>query len=104
MYGPIPQIVWINPGDAADRGIREGDIVEIFNELGSVMLRAKLTEKILVGNLWAPRPLIGLNRNPLNILAPGTSQKIGGGPVFNSIKVKIKLANHSQRVVIDAAE
>lgn len=91
VYGPIPQIVWINPKEAADRAIQDGDIVEIFNELGSVMLRAKLTEKISAGNLWAPRPLIGLNGNPLNILAPGTFQKIGGGPIFNSIKVKIKL-------------
>jgi hypothetical protein len=42
--------------------------------------------------------LTGLNGNPLNILAPGTSQNIGGGPVFNSIKVKIKPGNFSERV------
>jgi hypothetical protein len=64
-----------------------------------VTLRAKLTEKISAGNLWAPRPSIGLNGNPLNILAPGTFQEIGGGPIFNSIKVQIKFGNHSERVV-----
>lgn len=90
VYGPIPQIVWINPEEASDHGIGPGDIVEIFNALGSVLLRAHLTEKIPAGSLWAPRPVIGLNGNPLNILAPGTAQKIGGGPIFNSIKVKIK--------------
>lgn len=93
VYGPIPPVVWINPNDAADRGIQDGDPVEIFNELGSVILKAKLTEKISTATLWAPRPLIGLNGSPLNILAPGTSQNIGGGPVFNSIKVKIKPEN-----------
>jgi anaerobic selenocysteine-containing dehydrogenase len=98
VYGPIPQIVWINPNDAADREIQDGDIVEVFNELGSVTLRAKLTEKISASTLWAPRPLIGLNGNPLNILAPGTSQNIGGGPVFNSIKVQITPGNYSERV------
>ncbi len=98
VYGPIPQIVWINPNEATDLGIQDEDIVEIYNELGSVTLRAKLTEKISTSILWAPRPLIGLNGNPLNILSPGTSQNIGGGPVFNSIKVKIKPGNYSERV------
>ena len=91
VYGPIPRIVWINPTDAVDRGIRDGDMVEIYNELGRVVLKAELTEKISHGNLWAPRPLIGLNHEPLNILAPSAFQKIGGGPIFNSIKVKMKL-------------
>jgi anaerobic selenocysteine-containing dehydrogenase len=98
VYGPIPQVIWINPNEAADLGIQDEDIVEIYNELGSVTLRAKLTEKISTSTLWAPRPLIGLNGNPLNILSPGTSQNIGGGPVFNSIKVKIKPGNYSERV------
>ncbi len=93
VYGPIPRVVWINPYDAADSGIKDGDTVEIFNELGSVVLKAKLTEKISVATLWTPRPVIGLNGSPLNMLAPGTPQKIGGGPVFNSIKVKIKPEN-----------
>jgi anaerobic selenocysteine-containing dehydrogenase len=104
VYGPIPAIVWINPAEAAERGIRAGDFVEIFNELGKVVLRAKITEKISAGSLWAPRPLIGLNGNPLNILAPGTSQGIGGGPIFNSIKVKIKLANHCEHAVDGTTE
>jgi len=98
VYGPIPQIVWINPNEATDLGIQDEDIVVIYNELGSVTLRAKLTERISASTLWAPRPLIGLNGNPLNILASGTSQNIGGGPVFNSIKVKIKPGNFSERV------
>jgi anaerobic selenocysteine-containing dehydrogenase len=99
VYGPIPQIVWINPKEAANREIRDGDLVEIYNELGSVLLRAKLTEKTSPGNLWAPRPLIGLDGSPLNILAPGAYQKIGGGPIFNSIRVKIKIGSHSEGVV-----
>jgi anaerobic selenocysteine-containing dehydrogenase len=51
---------------------------------------AKVTDKVLTGTLWAPRPLTGLNGVPLNALVPGTSQGIGGGPIFNSVKVKIK--------------
>jgi len=90
VYGPIPQIVWINPNEATDLGIQDGDIVEVFNELGSVTLKAELTDKVSIGILWSPRPLIGLNGSPLNTLAPSTPQEIGGGPIFNSIKVKIR--------------
>jgi anaerobic selenocysteine-containing dehydrogenase len=90
VYGPIPQIVWINPNDAKKLDIRDGEIVEIFNELGTVTLNVEITDKVSIGMLWAPRPLIGLNGVPLNSLVPGTPQEIGGGPAFNSVKVKIK--------------
>jgi anaerobic selenocysteine-containing dehydrogenase len=90
VYGPIPEIVWINPIDAEKLGIQDGKTVEVFNDFGNVVLKAKVTDKISIGTFWAPRPLTGLNGEPLNSLAPGITQKIGGGPIFNSIKVRIK--------------
>ena len=90
VYGPIPEIVWINLKDAEKIGIKDGKIVEVFNDFGNVVLKAKVTDKISIGTFWAPRPLTGLNGEPLNSLAPGIAQKIGGGPIFNSIKVRIK--------------
>ncbi len=89
VFGPIPQIVWINPMDAEKLNIQDGKIVTIFNDFGNVVLKAKVTDKISKGNLWAPRPLTGLNGEALNSLAPGIAQKIGKGPIFNSIKVRI---------------
>jgi anaerobic selenocysteine-containing dehydrogenase len=90
VYGPIPQIVWINPKDAEKLGIQDGEIVGIFNKLGTVTIKAEITDKVSIGTLWAPRPLTGLNGVPLNVLVPGTPQEIGGGRAFNSVKVKIK--------------
>lgn len=90
VYGPIPRIVRVNPEDARRLGLRDGDVAEVFNRLGSVTLRAELTDKVAIGTLWTPRPLIGLNGSPLNVLAPGTSQEIGGGPIFNSVEVDIR--------------
>ncbi|MCB2146340.1 MAG: molybdopterin-dependent oxidoreductase [Deltaproteobacteria bacterium] len=92
VYGPIPQVVWVNPEDAANRSIEENDRVAVFNELGTVTLHAKVTAKVPAGTLWAPRPLIGLNGVPLNALVPGLAQKIGDGPIFNSVRVKIEAA------------
>ena len=90
VFGPIPQVVWVHPEDAAHRSIEDNDVVAVFNELATVTLRAKVTDRVLPGTLWAPRPLTGLNGVPLNALVPGISQGIGGGPIFNSVKVKIK--------------
>lgn len=90
VYGPIPQHVWINLRDAAGLSIKHNDRITIYNDLGKVMLHAIVTNDVPQGVLWAPRPLTGLEDNPLNSLAEGNPQSIGGGPRFNSIKVKIK--------------
>jgi anaerobic selenocysteine-containing dehydrogenase len=90
VYGPIPQIVWINPVDADTFGIKSGENVTLFNELGAVTVEASVTEKVSKGVLWSPRPLIGKNGVPLNNLASDDPQVLGAGPRFNSIRVKIR--------------
>lgn len=98
VYGPIPRIVWINTQDAEKLGIREGDTIELYNKLGAVEVKATVTDKIPPRVLWSPKLLIGLNRKPLNILTPGTTQKIGGGPIFNSTIVKVRAKTVKLRV------
>ena len=44
-----PHAVWINPQDARARGIQHGDRVEVHNQCGSVVLPAKVTERIMPG-------------------------------------------------------
>lgn len=46
-YSPV----WINPKDAAARGIQDGDIIRIYNELGSVLGGACVTEGVIAGSL-----------------------------------------------------
>jgi len=48
MYEPV----WINPADAAARGIKNGDVVKIFNERGGVLGGAYLTERIMPGVIY----------------------------------------------------
>lgn len=90
VYGPIPEIVWINPVDAGSLGIENGDDVTIFNEFGALTVEAITTEKVSKGVLWSPRPLTGKNSVPLNSLASSNPQILGAGPRFNSTRVKIK--------------
>ena len=44
-----PDDVWMNPADAAARGIANGDRVRVFNDRGSTMLPVKVTRRIMPG-------------------------------------------------------
>jgi anaerobic selenocysteine-containing dehydrogenase len=44
--------VWINPGDAAKRGIKDGDIVKVFNERGVVLCGARVWERMSPGVIY----------------------------------------------------
>ena len=47
-YEPL----WIHPVDAAERGIENGDVVSIYNEKGSVLGGAYVTERIMPGVVY----------------------------------------------------
>jgi len=44
--------MWINPREAAKRGIQPGDIVKIFNERGIVLAGAYVTERLREGVVY----------------------------------------------------
>ena len=50
--GYLYEPVWINPGDARTRGIREGDIVKVYNERGAVLAGAYVTERVIAGAVY----------------------------------------------------
>jgi anaerobic selenocysteine-containing dehydrogenase len=89
IYGSIPPIIWINSQDAAERDISNGDLVEIYNELGRLELQANVTDNVPKHVLWTPRQGTGIKGNPQNWIIPSITQHIGGGPIFNSTMVKI---------------
>ncbi|MBN1188902.1 MAG: molybdopterin-dependent oxidoreductase [Dehalococcoidales bacterium] len=47
--GYLYEPVWINPRDAAERNIRDGDVVRIFNHRGAVLGGARVTQRIMTG-------------------------------------------------------
>jgi len=49
------QTVWINPADAEERGIANGDEVFVYNDRGTVRLEAKVTERIAPGVMSIPQ-------------------------------------------------
>jgi anaerobic dimethyl sulfoxide reductase subunit A len=44
-----PQTLWINSIDARARNIKNGESVKIFNQRGQVVIKAKVTERIMPG-------------------------------------------------------
>jgi trimethylamine-N-oxide reductase (cytochrome c) len=48
FYEPL----WISPADAGKRGIQSGDIVKIFNERGTVLAGARVTQRIMAGTVY----------------------------------------------------
>ena len=45
QYHPI----WLHPSEAEKRGIKDGDVVNIFNDRGVVLAGAYITERIMPG-------------------------------------------------------
>jgi anaerobic selenocysteine-containing dehydrogenase len=71
--------VWIHPVEAAKKGIKSGDIVMIYNDLGAVLGGAYVTERIVPGSVYmdhgAQLDLISLDPpidrgGSINILTP----------------------------------
>jgi anaerobic selenocysteine-containing dehydrogenase len=46
-------ILGINPVDAQSRGIKDGDIVKVFNDRGALLCAAEVTERTTPGMVWS---------------------------------------------------
>ena len=44
--------MWIHPGDAKARGIKQDDIVRGYNERGAVLFGARVTERVMPGVVY----------------------------------------------------
>ncbi len=81
----------IHPEDASKRGIENGDTVRVFNERGSVVLRAELTDDMRPGIViflhgwWASR----IGGSSANALTPDTLADLGGGSTLHDTWVDV---------------
>jgi anaerobic selenocysteine-containing dehydrogenase len=90
VYGPLPSIVLINPGDAETQSVREDDALELVNDNGSIKLVAKISDSIPKGVLWSPKECRDLNGKPQNTIVPDATQQIGGGSTYNTTIVRVR--------------
>jgi trimethylamine-N-oxide reductase (cytochrome c) len=101
QYEPL----WLNPRDAEARGIKDGDIVKIFNERGAVLAGAYVAERIMEGAVSIDHgarydPIIPgeLDRGgAINTITPHkTTSKHATGMVCSSFLVEVEKVTSEQ--------
>ena len=86
----------LHPGDAAARGIGDGDQVRLWNDLGELVLRATLDEALQLGVASLPKGQWfehGDGRATVNLLVPRHVDALAGGACFNDARVEAARAD-----------
>jgi len=89
IYGSIPSELHIGTEDAEKLNLKSGDLVEIYNERGSAILRVKIDPGIGKGVAWLPRHAVTLKRGRISVLMDDGIDLFGGA-ILNSTRIKIK--------------
>ncbi len=89
----LEPLLEINPKDAEERGISNGDLVKVENERGCIFIKAKVLDSVLPGvvvstGLWWRENY--KNGGGINVLTPDNLSDIGGGATFFSASVEVK--------------
>jgi len=92
-----PHRMWINPQDAKQRNINNGDEVEVFNQRGRLKIKAKLTERIMPGVVaipqggWWEADQDGVDRRGnINVLTAQRPTPLAKGNSQHTILVEVK--------------
>lgn len=99
----FPQRIFINPVDAAARGIGDGDLVRVWNELGELIVHARLTQRILPGvvdipqGAWWNPDVNGVDQGGcINVLTSHRWTPLAFGSTQHSIMVEIEKYKQAQ--------
>ncbi|MBI5126088.1 MAG: molybdopterin oxidoreductase family protein, partial [Planctomycetes bacterium] len=85
--------VIINPKEAVSRGIKDGDLVRVFNDRGSCLLWASVEDRVRpgvvvsLGQWWSRQCPGGKNAN---YTTPDFLADMGGGSAFNTNLVQVE--------------
>jgi len=91
-----PRHVWINTVDAQARGISDGDKVLILNDRGKVLMRAKVTERIMPGVVnighggWSDIDERGIDRGGCANILTSSEHSPGGAWATNTVLVEVR--------------
>lgn len=90
---PRPDVVLeMHPTDARARALEDGDRARVFNALGEVHCRIRVTPLVRPGTVAYPKGVWrrhALNGLTANALVPDTLTDLGGGACFNDARVQV---------------
>ncbi|MFO7584128.1 MAG: molybdopterin dinucleotide binding domain-containing protein [Anaerolineales bacterium] len=99
----FPQRIFINPIDANERGIRDGDLVRAWNERGELVIPARVTPRILPGVVdipqgawWAPNESGVDFGGCVNVLTSEKWTPYAFGTAQHTIMVQIQKATEDE--------
>jgi len=96
-----PQSVWMSVRDAEARGIRNGDMVDIYNQRGRVRIPARVTGRIAPGvvsipqGAWYEPDEEGVDRGGCANVLTNSNHSPEGSPTFNTSLVQVELSPES---------
>jgi len=81
--------VQINPKDASERNIKDGDTVKIYNKRGEITLKADITYQVRIGCICIPNGWWRNQGGAVNFLSKGRETDMGHGSAFHDNKVQV---------------
>jgi anaerobic selenocysteine-containing dehydrogenase len=88
-----PVALELDPADAEARDLATGDKVRVWNELGEVRCRLRVSEDLRPGVAFLPKGLWSHhteNGATANALVPATLTDLAGGACFNDARVEVE--------------
>lgn len=85
--------VTIHPEDARTRGLRSGDTVRVFNDLGEIECDCRVEESVRPGVVSIPKGAwrrASRNGWTANVLCPSHVSDVGDGACFNDARVDVR--------------
>jgi anaerobic selenocysteine-containing dehydrogenase len=86
---PGPEL-HLGPGDAEDRGIRQGDRVRVFNDRGELFLPARIDLSLPRGCVVAFNGYGAAHGGSVNLLSQGRETDMGHGAAFHDNLVQVE--------------
>jgi anaerobic selenocysteine-containing dehydrogenase len=92
----VPTVV-LHPADAARRGLRADDGVELYNERGAVGMRLRVSDEVSPGVCLVPgqRPAGEALSGTINLLCGDRLSDLGGGATYQSTFLDVRPARRS---------
>jgi anaerobic dimethyl sulfoxide reductase subunit A len=101
----FPQRIFINPLDAAERGICDGDLVRAWNERGELVIPARVTPRILPGVVdipqgawWSPNESGVDFGGCINVLTSEKWTPYAFGTAQHTIMVQVRKSERIKRI------
>ena len=84
----------LHPDDAVERGLRDGDPVDLVNDRGSVGFLLKISDEILPGVVLVPgqRPSADARHGTVNLLCSDAYSDLGDGATYQDTRLDVRRA------------